>query len=245
MAPTTEPFGQEAFDFIEDLNHLSTAAAVAEEMSRVTAGLGFTGLYIGGHKARPSLGFNELLLATKCPAEFQVIYHSKGYIHVDPTLKRCLRSPQPFEFSTKTFSEKDGPRVPDIMRLLEDFQFSRGLVIPIHGPEGYEAAVGMVGDKLDLSPGAKPRIHLMALYAYERLRQLAAEGLEGKPRLTLREREVLAWSAQGKSAWEIGEILNIAKRTVDEHAQTAMRKLGAANRTQAVAIAIRHRLFDI
>jgi LuxR family transcriptional regulator, quorum-sensing system regulator BjaR1 len=37
----------------------------------------------------------------------------------------------------------------------------------------------------------------------------------------------------------------VGKRTVDEHAQTAMRKLGAVNRTQAVAIALRHRLFDV
>ena len=63
--------------------------------------------------------------------------------------------------------------------------------------------------------------------------------------LTAREREVLAWVAQGKSAWEIGEILDIAKRTVDEHAQTAVRKLGAVNRTHAVAIAVRERLIEI
>jgi DNA-binding CsgD family transcriptional regulator len=63
--------------------------------------------------------------------------------------------------------------------------------------------------------------------------------------LTAREREVLAWIALGKSAWEIGEILGIAKRTVDEHAQTAARKLGAANRTQAVAIAVRDGLIEL
>jgi DNA-binding CsgD family transcriptional regulator len=56
---------------------------------------------------------------------------------------------------------------------------------------------------------------------------------------------VLAWSAQGKSASEIGEILNVDKRTVDEHAQTALRKLGATNRTQAVALAICYRLFEV
>ena len=56
--------------------------------------------------------------------------------------------------------------------------------------------------------------------------------------LTPREREVLTWAARGKSAWEIGEILHISKRTVDERVQTAVRKLGAANRTQAVAIAV-------
>lgn len=60
--------------------------------------------------------------------------------------------------------------------------------------------------------------------------------------LTLREREVLWWAAQGKSAWETGKILRISKRTVDEHTQNAAHKLGAANRTQAVAVALRERL---
>jgi DNA-binding CsgD family transcriptional regulator len=63
--------------------------------------------------------------------------------------------------------------------------------------------------------------------------------------LTPREREVMAWVSRGKSAWEIGKILHITKRTVDEHVQKAVRKLGAANRTQAVAIAIRDRLIDV
>jgi DNA-binding CsgD family transcriptional regulator len=60
--------------------------------------------------------------------------------------------------------------------------------------------------------------------------------------LTPREREVLWWAAEGKSAQEIAEILSIAKRTVNEHTQNAARKLGAANRTQAVATALRGRL---
>jgi DNA-binding CsgD family transcriptional regulator len=60
--------------------------------------------------------------------------------------------------------------------------------------------------------------------------------------LTPREREVLWWAGEGKSAQEIGQILNIAKRTVDEHTQKAIRKLGVGNRTQAVATALRQRL---
>jgi LuxR family quorum sensing-dependent transcriptional regulator len=62
--------------------------------------------------------------------------------------------------------------------------------------------------------------------------------------LTPREREVLGWVARGKSASEIGEILHITKRTVDEHVQTAVRKLGAMNRTHAVAIAIRDGIIE-
>ena len=63
--------------------------------------------------------------------------------------------------------------------------------------------------------------------------------------LTPREVEVLNWVAQGKSAWEVGEILNIAKRTVDEHVQTAVHKIGAVNRTHAVAIAVRDRIISV
>jgi LuxR family quorum sensing-dependent transcriptional regulator len=53
---------------------------------------------------------------------------------------------------------------------------------------------------------------------------------------------VLWGAAEGKSAAQIGKILHITKRTVDEHTKNAARKLGAANRTQAVAIALRERL---
>ena len=66
-----------------------------------------------------------------------------------------------------------------------------------------------------------------------------------QPSLTPREVEVLFWVARGKSAWEIGEILHIAKRTVDEHAQTAVRKIGAVNRTHAVALAMRERIISL
>ena len=66
----------------------------------------------------------------------------------------------------------------------------------------------------------------------------------GPHSLTPREREVLGWVAQGKSTREISEILGIASRTVDEHVKAAGRKLGAANRTHAVAIALRERIVE-
>ena len=66
-----------------------------------------------------------------------------------------------------------------------------------------------------------------------------------KNKLTARENEVLRWVANGKSAWEIGEILSITKRTVDEHVHTGVRKLGAVNRTHAVALALRDGLIKL
>ncbi len=63
--------------------------------------------------------------------------------------------------------------------------------------------------------------------------------------LTYRECQVLRLSAVGRTAHEIGQILGITKRTVDEHAAMAMRKLDAANRTQAVAIAVKRGLISV
>jgi DNA-binding CsgD family transcriptional regulator len=72
-----------------------------------------------------------------------------------------------------------------------------------------------------------------------------AEGETAKHSLTPRELEVLEWAAQGKTAREIGKILMITKRTVDEHIQTAVRKLGAANKSHAVAVALRLLMIEI
>lgn len=63
--------------------------------------------------------------------------------------------------------------------------------------------------------------------------------------LTPREREVFVWLARGKSAEDVATILHISRRTVEAHAQSVIQKLGASNRTQAVAIALRDRLIDL
>jgi DNA-binding CsgD family transcriptional regulator len=56
--------------------------------------------------------------------------------------------------------------------------------------------------------------------------------------LTPRELEVLILIARGQTSQRIGETLGIAKRTADEHAMSIIDKLGASNRTHAVALAI-------
>jgi DNA-binding CsgD family transcriptional regulator len=45
--------------------------------------------------------------------------------------------------------------------------------------------------------------------------------------------------AVGKTAWEIGEILDIAEVTVNTHISAAQRKLNAVNRASTIVNAIR------
>jgi DNA-binding CsgD family transcriptional regulator len=60
--------------------------------------------------------------------------------------------------------------------------------------------------------------------------------------LTKREREIMQWLKQGKSTWEISQILCISERTVKFHINNVITKLDAVNRTHAVAIAIEKKL---
>ncbi|WP_179402090.1 autoinducer binding domain-containing protein [Burkholderia guangdongensis] len=62
--------------------------------------------------------------------------------------------------------------------------------------------------------------------------------------LTVRERDVLRWTAEGKTACEIGEILGIAERTVNFHIRNIFEKLGATNKVQAVVKAMSAGLLD-
>ena len=62
--------------------------------------------------------------------------------------------------------------------------------------------------------------------------------------LTVREREVLAMVAEGKTNREIGAALFISESTAGVHVSNIMAKLGAGSRTEAAAIAIRAGLVE-
>ncbi|WP_274630138.1 response regulator transcription factor [Arvimicrobium flavum] len=79
----------------------------------------------------------------------------------------------------------------------------------------------------------------------ENNREAARESSSENCRVSLlsrREAECLGLAAAGKSEWEISRILGISEHTSEKHLLNAKMKLGAVNRVQAVAVAIRRGL---
>jgi LuxR family quorum sensing-dependent transcriptional regulator len=238
-----DDYGREALDFIEGLDRVTTVTAAMDAMEDAFARFGFRTLIVTG-LPNPDQRFEQVVLAKRWPAEWFKLYTANDYIRVDPVARLCRHSFNPFEWSDAAFDPEREPRAAEVMNRARDFNMARGFIIPIHGEDARNACVSMGGAHLDLNKRSKPALHLMAMYGFDRVRNILAPPKAKPYRLTPREREVLAWAAQGKSAWEIGEILGIAQRTVEEHLAAAGRKLGAVNRTQAVVIAIRDRVIE-
>ncbi len=64
-------------------------------------------------------------------------------------------------------------------------------------------------------------------------------GVSAQPTLTERELQVLTGMSRGRSNAEIGKELYLSEDTVKTHARRLFRKLGAADRAQAVAVGFR------
>jgi LuxR family quorum sensing-dependent transcriptional regulator len=82
--------------------------------------------------------------------------------------------------------------------------------------------------------------------AYQRLRQ--RDRTEPRPgcavELTSREREILAWTQDGKTYWEIGQIIGISQRTVKYHFTRIKAKLDVVSASHAIAKAMRMGLLE-
>ncbi|MGY0570280.1 LuxR family transcriptional regulator [Bradyrhizobium sp. RDM12] len=236
-------YGREALDFIEGLGAYRNAPDAMDALALAFGRYGFEHIIITG-LPNPDQRFSQMVLAKKWPAEWFSLYTEKSYDRVDPVVRKCRLAVNPFEWSEAPYDAELEPGAAEVMRRAVDFRMSRGFVVPIHGLTGYEAGVSLGGVDLDLNARSKPALHLIAMYGFDHIRRLIAPSPHPSARLTPREREVIVWASQGKSAWEIGEILNITQRTAEEHLATAARKLGAVNRTHAVAIAIRQRIIN-
>jgi two-component system, NarL family, response regulator len=66
-----------------------------------------------------------------------------------------------------------------------------------------------------------------------------------RTQLTPRERDVLSLLIEGKSNKEIGVALDISEATIKSHVSVILMKLGAADRTQAVVIALQRGILHL
>lgn len=239
MRATIDNYAGDAFAFVEAIARVDTAADLVHEMERALSRFGFEYFVISSIPRSAASARNGILIH-QLPEQWYELYNRKNFLRHDPVFRHARRTVQPFLWSEAPHDGADADLSHEVMDLARGFRMEQGFCLPIHGIEGVDACISLSGRDVDVSARVRPALHLMALYAFEHGRRLSNARPEAVP-LSPREIEVLELSARGLSVGAIAKKLGISERTVTAHVTNACEKLGAGNKTQAVAEAVHRR----
>jgi len=184
---------------------------------------------------------------TTYPDDWVQHYINQDYVRSDPVIAHGPKMMLPFEWDQVASRDKLEGKSATLYKEAADLSIAKGLSIPIHGHRGEFAMMSVVPDAKGqeaekLIAEHRNELHLLALYYHNHAGSMLIERKLGatkrKSVLTAREREVLQWTAVGKSTWDISQILHLSEASVVFHVENAKRKLGVTNRTHAVVQAI-------
>ena len=137
---------------------------------------------------------------------------------------------------------------PDAIRILHRTTPSLGIVAHGDLPERHLASAAMqAGASAYVARTAGPeelRQAVEAAVEQERFVDPAVPPKGSRGKLTRRQRQILQLLADGESTTVAARRLDLSEETVKTHTKNTLARLGARNRTHAVAIAVRECLID-
>jgi DNA-binding CsgD family transcriptional regulator len=184
---------------------------------------------------------DRAIIISNYEEEWTSHYLRQRYECVDPVIVRSALTTRPFRWGCDLHREE---RTGVQRRLFDEaaqFAIRYGCTIPLLSGYGCVAALSFAADDPDRAAFLERseriseilRVAAICFHAQVRNRLNAAAILAT---LSPRERECLHWVAEGKTAWEIGRILGITRRTAAFHLDNAKVKLGVWTIPQAVAV---------
>jgi len=231
-----------ALEFIECVKAAHTPEGVCRSLLSLTSGFGLTALIAGTLPgARPvagkSAGSRNRVVLCNWPLAWSNTFIAADLRYDDPLMAEIgalqARFHDPQWVAAASGAALSGAAAPDL-HVRDVVAFS------LIAPDGSLIAALLGGEK-GYSASELRLILLASTYAVGRaIQMLGSRHVRAiDVRLTSREIECLQWASCGKSEWEIGIILGISEHTAEKHLISARAKLGAANRVEAVAVAVR------
>ena len=189
------------------------------------------------------LGEAEFITVDNTPSAYKQAFQRLENGHRDPVMQHCKRQTMPIIWDQSTYvRDGQGAKWEEQAR----FGYRTGIALALHMPEGRHFLLGVDRDRPMPSDAAEltrvvADLQLFAVHAQDAaLRILTPPRVNSAaPSLTPRELETLRWTMEGKTAWEVGNLLGITERTAALHVNNATHKLGCVNKHQAVLKALR------
>jgi len=215
---------------LQILQHLSEDKAIRQTAFELTHELGFDYLsFDTAFRTRlPMDGISNL------PSAWTARYRYMGWARIDPILNHCHQSVQPVLWNDQLFAA-----TPHFRDDAWDHGIRHGLSLAVHDARGHVSVLSLTRrnlavttDEFCIKGGHSLRFCNLLHQGLGEKWFEAQANLPG--RLSCREREVLRWLAEGKTASEVALILNISERTVNFHTNSAVKKTGQPNKTSAI-----------
>ena len=230
------------------LQSARTLARLNDVYRRAMAASGFTAYalgYVPSDEQEAAAAAPFLLL--NWPKAWLQTYAREGFAKDDILLAEAARTSEPFTWSE--VRSRHPAASARAFALAATFGWTDGLLIPIHNEsEAIHERFGVVslaGPALnDWGHARRAATVAVSLTAFARARSLTNEGRDGTAVATLtdREREALALVAEGLGDADIAAVMKVTTATAHYHVERAKKRLQAATRAQAIAIAITHGL---
>lgn len=232
----------ETLEYFDQISRAKDPAQVCDAMLKSIKQFGFQNILAGTIPAPGSTPKQQVsnVILHRWPTSWSERYFSQGYLFMDPAIERVVSSNESFLWSELEPVCKRDPNAARIMNEAGDFRLNMGLTVPLVSLDGSIAGFSIAGPSVELSPQVCRTMPFLLAFAFGHTLNLTNRAQKAKEiRITLREREVLQWAADGKTKWEIGEILDISEHTVDKHLRYIREKLNVSSRAQIVAEAFR------
>jgi DNA-binding CsgD family transcriptional regulator len=155
----------------------------------------------------------------------------------DPVSMHVKRSSVPVVYDQRFYVDEGAG---DLWEEQAPYGYKHGVAVALHLPNHQHFVLGV--DRDAPLPGDDERLarlmgdlQLMSVHAQAAAtRLLLPSGDSAVPKLTPRELDILRWSAEGKSAWNVGEILGVSEHTVNFHMRNIFKKLDCSSKQQAL-----------
>ena len=229
-----------SLEFIERVRTAHTPEEVCRGLLSLTSDFGLTSLMAGIITSRvtaPAPIMNRVVLCN-WPRAWSNTFIAKDFHRDDPVMSEMVALQAHIHELVLAAAATGVPSAASPV----DLHVRDIVAFSLVAPDGSLVGALLGGDR-GYSESELHLILLVASYAIGRAIDMLASAAAptGEVRLTSREVECLRWASLGKSEWEIGAILGISEHTSEKHLISARTKLGATNRVQAVAEAIRRR----
>jgi LuxR family quorum sensing-dependent transcriptional regulator len=232
--------GQVALDFAGAIDEVRTADEIKARFQRFIEGLGFSSV-ICFNVPEPGEMLERCIHLSTRPQGWIDHYTQRGYVRFDPVVLEARRTRDPYTWSEVLTRREMGPAERLIQSEREEAGLKDALVVPIFEANGGTGMVSIAGER-PMSKDVRHTLELAGILTHNRLIALGRANRPIEGLLTPREIECLRWAADGKSDWEIGQILLISAKTVNYHIENSKRKFGVTSRTQACIAAYRYKL---